>query len=281
MLKVNSLYRCAFLVIVLCVGLLHQAHAQVSPKASPLIIAHRGGAKEFAENTIAAFQRAVRLGADGNEMDLRLTRDGVVVVYHDEIFGRVEGLPKMQQNTAIAVMTYDEMRRSSIVGPRDDNGRYYAPTLQEVLAQVKIGLLNIELKRCPKFDELVDKTIAILKGFAELDRVVLEPPDLKTAKKLRDELGTRLKLHLNPRSDKTIPFDEALEKVLKFKPHSLSIHYTEISLKLVDRAHLAGVEVWAWTLDNPAMAQALAVMHIDAIKTDTPTALLNALKKRQ
>lgn len=280
MLRLNSLYRIAFLFLILCVGLVNHSRAQVVYKDHPLVIAHRGGSKEATENTIEAFQRAARIGADGNEMDIRLTRDGVIVVYHDDNFGRVEGLPRPQQTRPIADMTYAELQASPIEPKGGDTGKRFAPTLQDVLAKVKTGLLNIELKRCPKFDELVEKTIAVLKTSPELDRVVLEPPDVKTAEKLREGLGTRLKLHINPANDSSIPFQESLEKILKFKPHSLSINYKKISLELIEKAHAAGVEVWAWTLDSPEIAQALGIMRVDAIKTDTPTALLNIFNKR-
>jgi glycerophosphoryl diester phosphodiesterase len=213
-------------------------------------------------------------------MDIRLTRDGVIVVYHDDNFGRVEGLPRPQQTRQIADMTYSELQHSPIEPKGGDTGQRFAPTLQDVLAKVKTGLLNIELKRCPKFDELVEKAIAVLKTSPELDRVVLEPPDVKTAEKLRDGLGTRLKLHINPANDSSMPFQESLEKILKFKPHSLSINYKKISLELIEKAHAAGVEVWAWTLDSPEIAQALGIMHVDAIKTDMPTVLLNLFNKR-
>jgi glycerophosphoryl diester phosphodiesterase len=177
-------------------------------------------------------------------------------------------------------MTYAELQASPIEPKGGDTGKPFAPTLQDVLAKVKTGLLNIELKRCPKFDELVEKTIAVLKTSPELDRVVLEPPDVKTAEKLREGLGSRLKLHINPANDSSMPFQESLEKILKFKPHSLSINYKKISLELIEKAHAAGVEVWAWTLDSPEIAQALGILHVDAIKTDTPTVLLNLFTKR-
>ena len=256
--------------------------AQVIARNRPLIIAHRGGAKESTENTIEAFQRAARIGADGIETDLRLTRDGVVVIYHDELFGRVEGLPKPLQTRPVADMTYGELRANPLAAVGDDSARRFVPTLEDVLAKVKTGLLNIEIKRGKNYDELVDKAIVVFRNHRDaLDRVVLEPPDLKTAEKLRKELGESLKLHINPAYDSSVPFAEALEKVLKFKPHSISVNYKKISMELVERAHLAGVEVWAWTLDSPDVAQALWILRVDAIKTDLPTALLNAFKRQR
>src|SRR5262245_59903344 len=89
-------------VVGLLYGSLSPADAQVTSRNRPLIIAHRGGARETTENTIEGFQRAGKIGADGIETDIRLTRDGVVVIYHDDIFGRVEGLPKPQQTRLVA-----------------------------------------------------------------------------------------------------------------------------------------------------------------------------------
>jgi glycerophosphoryl diester phosphodiesterase len=113
----------------------------------PLVIAHRGGALESTENTILAFQRAVRIGAAGIETDIRLTRDGVVVVYHDEYFGRVEGLPERQRNRLVSDLTYSELTAQTLIPVGDDNGTRRVPTLNDLLTNVKSVLLNIELKR--------------------------------------------------------------------------------------------------------------------------------------
>jgi glycerophosphoryl diester phosphodiesterase len=247
-----------------------------------LVIAHRGGSKESTENTIEAFQRAGRIGADGIETDIRLTRDGVVVIYHDDIFGRVEGLPKPLQTRLVADMTYGELRASPLAPVGDDSSKRYVPTFEDLLIKVKTGLLNVELKRCPKFDDLVDKTIVILKNYPQVfDRLVLEAPDLKTAEKLRKELGDRLKLHINPGYDTSVTYQESLEKVLKFRPHSISVNYKKVSLELIERAHNSGVEVWAWTLDSPEWAQALRTLGVDAIKTDVPTRLVEAFRRQR
>lgn len=246
----------------------------------PMVIAHRGGAQESTENTIGAFQRAVKIGADGIETDIRLTRDGVVVVYHDEYFGRVEGLPERQRTRLISDLTYSEVTAQTLIPVGDDSGVRRVPTLPELLNNVKSVLLNIELKRGARFDELVNKTIAVLKGFPELDRVVLETPDLETARKVRDAIGPRLKLHINPGYDDTVPYSQALERVLKFKPHSISVSFKKLSREIVELAHKAGVEVWVWTVSAPDIAQAMALLGVDAVKTDRPTMLIGLFGKR-
>ncbi|HMG33131.1 MAG TPA: glycerophosphodiester phosphodiesterase family protein [Blastocatellia bacterium] len=252
----------------------------VPRSAHPMVIAHRGGSKESTENTIGAFQRAARIGADGIETDIRLTRDGVVVVYHDDYFGRVEGLAPPLRTRLISDMTYPELTRQTLVPVGEDKGGRHIPKLDDLLSQVKGVLLNIELKRCARFDELVHKTILSLRKFPELDRVVLEAPDLETAHKLREGLGPGIKLHINPGYDDSVPFSVALEHVLKFKPHSISVSYKKMSMDVAEAAHKAGVEVWVWTVDSPEVARAMATLGADAIKTDRPAALLEVFGRR-
>lgn len=249
-------------------------------QTKPAVVAHRGGAKEFTENTIAAFQRAVKLGAVAIETDIRLTKDGVVVIYHDDNVGRVEGMPFGTKGPRVAEVTYAELTAKSLKPVGEDSGGRKVSTFKEVLDQVPTVLLNVELKRCPRFEELVDKTIAILKNHPALDRVVLEPPDIPTAQKFRAALGPQLKLHINPGYDSSVPYEESVKKVIAFQPHSLSISYKKLSWEIVDLAHKAGVEVWVWTVDDPGIAQAAALLGADAIKTDKPTMLLEMFRKK-
>lgn len=245
----------------------------------PLIIAHRGGAQESTENTIPAFQRAVKVGADGIETDIRLTRDGVVVVYHDQYFGRVEGLAPPQRTRLVSDLTYSELTKDTLVPMGEDTGGRRVPTLDELLANVRSGLLNIEIKQGARFDQLIDKTIARLKRYPELDRVVLEPHGMRTARKLREALGPGLKLQINPDFGDSVPFDVALKHVLKFKPHSISVSYKKFSREIVEQAHEAGVEVWVWTVNSADIAEAMRLLGADAIKTDMPARLLE-LRRR-
>jgi glycerophosphoryl diester phosphodiesterase len=203
-----------------------------------------------------------------------------VVIYHDDNVGRVEGGPFGVKGPLVADVTYAEMTAKSLKAVGEDTGGRKVPTFQEVLDKVPGVLLNVELKRCPRFDELVDKTIAILKNHPALDRVVLEPPDIPTAQKFRAAFGPRLKLHINPGYDSSLPYEESVKKVIAFKPHSLSISYKKLSWEIVDLAHKGGVEVWVWTVDDPGIAQAVALLGADAIKTDKPTLLLEMFSKK-
>ncbi|HEX9075950.1 MAG TPA: glycerophosphodiester phosphodiesterase family protein, partial [Anaerolineae bacterium] len=136
-----------------------------------LIIAHRGASNWAPENTLAAFQRACALGADGIELDVTLTRDGVPVVIHDDTVDRTTN-----GKGAVAQMTLEEIRSL-------DAGSWYSaefrgekiPTLAGVLQAVgQCGLVDIELKGTKlKADGLEAAAIRAVESAGMHERVIL------------------------------------------------------------------------------------------------------------
>ena len=95
----------------------------------PLVFAHRGGSKIGPENTIEAFDRGIAAGADGLELDVHLSRDGVVVVHHDRLLDRTtRARGPVASRTAAELIGFD------------------VPTLRDVLARYAGTKLIIELK---------------------------------------------------------------------------------------------------------------------------------------
>jgi glycerophosphoryl diester phosphodiesterase len=125
------------------------ANAWLARKARPLVVGHRGVPLLHQENTLAGARRAVALGLDAIEIDVRLTRDGRAVVFHDANVERLTGVRR-----AIADMTWDELsalRVASVVGAGARAIRYERTErislLAEILAEVGDALaINIELK---------------------------------------------------------------------------------------------------------------------------------------
>ena len=108
-----------------------------------MIYAHRGASGYAPENTMRAFEAAADMHAHGVELDVQLTRDGQVVVIHDETIDRVCGV-----HGVVAEMTFDELLRFPVINAKGADGTDTIPLLQNVLALLKKrGLkLNIELK---------------------------------------------------------------------------------------------------------------------------------------
>lgn len=109
----------------------------------PLIIAHRGDLTSAPENTLPAFQGAFRQGADGIELDVRLTKDNQLVVFHDRALKRIGGIRGLVTNA-----TLDEVRSLDVgewFGPQFRGTQ--APTLDEVFELLpKDYLINVEMK---------------------------------------------------------------------------------------------------------------------------------------
>ena len=120
----------------------------------PLVFAHRGGSALAPENTIAAFDNGLALGADGLELDVHLSRDGVVVVHHDRVLDRTTTL-----RGPIAERHSDELRRAAV------------PALAEVLARYPDRRLVVELK--VNSAALAAATIDAVRRADAVDRVCL------------------------------------------------------------------------------------------------------------
>lgn len=101
-----------------------------------LVLGHRGYSSRYPENSLLAFRKAVEAGADGVELDVWLSRDGKVVIMHDETIDRTSNMSGRQKD-----MTLEELKRADIgMGER-------IPTLEEVFeALPEDALINIELK---------------------------------------------------------------------------------------------------------------------------------------
>jgi hypothetical protein len=141
------------LALVVCPQLLRaetpdeakRRHERVAERRKNLdIICHRG-ASEFAhENTLEAFRAALELGATGNEIDIRRTKDGVLVCFHDDMLDRT-----LEAYGDVADVTWDELRpfRFREPGPYGEHCRI--PTLEEVFALHRdhAGLMHLDIKR--------------------------------------------------------------------------------------------------------------------------------------
>ena len=121
------------------------------------IYAHRGASGYAPENTLRAFALAADMGADGVELDVQISKDGRLVVFHDDELSRLTGFAG-----SVADYTYAELCRMPVIHAVDATERDVAPLLEDVLALLRErGLsVNIELKISrAAFPALVEKTI--------------------------------------------------------------------------------------------------------------------------
>ncbi|MSU06118.1 glycerophosphodiester phosphodiesterase [Spirochaetales bacterium NM-380-WT-3C1] len=129
------------------------------------IIAHRGFSGVYPENTMLAFRKAIEIGADGIELDVHLSKDGQVMIIHDEALKRTTGL-----DGVVSDYTRAELEKISAGKTKNDEfGFTPIPSLEEYLAfmaEHKDKFTNIELKTAPVYyPEIEEKTLELVRKF--------------------------------------------------------------------------------------------------------------------
>ncbi len=162
-----------------------------------LNIAHRGFNGRYPENTLLAFEKAYEAGADGVELDVRMSKDGQAVIFHDETIDRLtSGTGKVNE------LTVKELQAIPITNPlQSDQKQQYIPTLKEYLSWVqgKALLTNIELK---SKDELEDglkmQVVSIIRQFDLEENLIISSFNSKYIQRVKHfmpSLKTALLLH--------------------------------------------------------------------------------------
>jgi len=223
----------------------------------PLVIAHRGASGERPENTLAAYQLAVEQGADMIEVDLHRTRDGAVVITHDEELAGLGGRGEIADATLAEVRALDA------------GGGERVPTLAELLDGYGQRIaLNLELKRGTRaeYAELEAETLAALQSRSLLDRVLFSSfydPVLHRLRGLAP--SARIGLLISRRHP-----ERAIERAKAVGAEALHPDVTLVTRALVDDAHAAGLAVYSYTVDEPAEMERLLRLGVDGLFTNFP-----------
>lgn len=230
-----------------------------------MIVAHRGasGLVEH-ENTIDAFQKAIDVGADCIECDVRRTKDGVLIIFHDEL---INGVP-------VNELTHREIL--DITG-------YHVPTLEETLEFVKGKILiDIELKEGGYEEEAVALIQKHLKNDEFYIRSFLDKT-VRKVKKIDKTITTALLLGLeHPKNVLLTRLSELFPffRILKTKCDIVSPYYRLLKLGFVTRMRILGRRVSVWTVDDePLMKVLLKKKKVDSLVTNYPDVALRILNR--
>jgi glycerophosphoryl diester phosphodiesterase len=241
----------------------------------PLVFAHRGGAALAPENTFAAFDNGLALGADGLELDVHLSRDGQVMVHHDETLERTTNL-----RGPVAAWAADELRRAD-AGHRFRRGDNFpfrgigngVPTLADVLARYRDVPVIVELK--VNSLEMAQATIATVRAANALDRVCLGSfrlRVLRSARALEPAIATsaareevRWALY---RSWCRWPVAGAPYE--GYQVPEWAGRTRVVSPRFVRAAHASNLAVQVWGVDTNHDARRLLEWGVDGLITDRP-----------
>jgi glycerophosphoryl diester phosphodiesterase len=227
-----------------------------------LNIAHRGASGTFPENTLSAFRAAIDAGADMCELDVQLTRDGAVVVIHDETVDRTT-----DGKGEVVALTLEEIQRLD-AGAKFKGGTIKGErisTLDEVFAATsgKCGL-NIELKGAG----VEAQVAAIMQARNAFADSIVSSFNWDYLKKIQ-------MLHFNIRiallaEEKPV---DLMMNAVAMRAHAINPRWDMVTADLCKAAHERGLKVYTWTVDADARMRALAECGVDGIMTNYPERL--------
>ncbi|MGI8524215.1 MAG: glycerophosphodiester phosphodiesterase [Nocardioides sp.] len=242
-----------------------------------LAMAHRGGAAHAdnarLENTRAAFAHAVALGYDYLETDVHVTRDGVLMAFHDAVLDRVT-----DATGALAKVTLAELEPARI------GGRERVPTLTELYDAFPGARFNIDLKA----GAAVGPLAAFVRERGAWDRVLVgsfSPGRLREFRRLTHARVATSAHPLEVAAFRLLPSARLARAVTRGRVAALQVPHRRGPLRvvtpgLVRRAHAAGAHVHVWTVDDPAEMHELLERGVDGLITDRTDILKAVLVER-
>jgi glycerophosphoryl diester phosphodiesterase len=255
-------------------GVADPLHPAFAPGAAA-VFAHRGGAALAPENTLAAFDQAIALGVDGLELDVRLSRDGEVVVHHDATVDRTtDATGRVAAFTADELARLDAGYRFAAGGGYPFRGRGVGiPRLREVLARYPDVPVIIELKADDA--ALAARTVGEVEAARAAGRVALASFEHSVLAAVR-RLAANLPTSASTREVRGLLWRARFGTTVRHPPYRVvQVPETRGTTRIVTpafvrAAHRAGVAVQVWTVDAADDMRRLLDWGVDALITDRP-----------
>ncbi|WP_194164983.1 glycerophosphodiester phosphodiesterase [Pseudactinotalea sp. HY160] len=243
--------------------------------ASPVAIAHRGGAAMAVnagrENSLASFEAAIELGVTYLELDVRSSSDGEAFVFHDDDLGRVTG--RSGPLEALTAAQVDAIRLDGGDG---------IPRLADVLGAFPGAWVNVDFKS----DAVVGPAIAAIDDSDAWERVIVAAFSHERLVRVREARPQAL-TSTSPREIGALRFGGRLGRDYVGRGGAVCTQVpvrhrgaTIVTGSFVRSAHLLGLPVHVWTIDEPAEMRRLLDAGVDGIVTDRPDTLVDVLRSR-
>ena len=228
-----------------------------------LVWAHRGASGHAPENTLPAFELAYLLGADGIELDVQLTKDGIPVVIHDETIDRV-----CDGRGRVCDYTLEELKKFNANKNFPAYGKVSIPSLEEVYNFIKTTdmTINLELKNSVIFyEQLEEKVLQLAADMGLEDRMIYSSfnhHSMKRMKELKPDVRTAF-LYTDDLMD-------VADYANKYNMDAVHPYYMR-SLQhpeMVEECHKKGIKVNVWTVNETADIERIKKYRVDAVITN-------------
>ena len=244
------------------------AYPQPETLARPEIVAHRGDSVNAPENTTAAFELAAVEKPAWVELDVHQTKDGEIVVSHDDDLTRVSG-----RKLFVHDLTYDELQDLDVGSWFSDEYSYIRlAKLDDVLKLLK-GKCNVmvEIKYTGFGDHVEERVLEIINSNGMHDETLIistHPGTLARVKELDPTMITCYTMFLAWEHIEDIPYADWY-----------TVEEGNVEIDLVNYVHAAGGRVYAWTVNDEAYVQYLIDCGVDGMLTDDPIMMKSCLDR--
>ena len=227
--------------------------------------AHRGASTYCPENTMLSFYTGVYMGANGIETDVQRTKDGILVLFHDDTITRVTGKPG-----SICDYTYDELRSFDVnTGALSDK----IPTFEEFLRAFSHFDLTFAIEL--KVAGVEEDTAALIYKYGLSDRVIITSFEFDYIKKMKG-VSPDLRIgYLTSKTDK-----ETTDKLLKLGAYEICPKAETLTKELVDGWHSLGLGVRAWGVFNTDLMKMAYELGVDGMTVNFPDKLVELMSKK-
>ncbi|MEW5850581.1 MAG: glycerophosphodiester phosphodiesterase family protein [Myxococcota bacterium] len=255
--------------------------APVAAATHPVIAAHRGGVALGPENTLGTFVRALQLGVDQVECDVHLSKDGELVVIHDPDVARTtNGTGEVRR------MTLGDIRKLNAAAKVMGHPEQAVPNLGEVLSLVrgKAGV-QIEVKTArdsSRYPGIERRLVEVIRSHEMTHAVLVSSFDFPTLREIKAadpciRTGALVDATWMETRRAASPEQLVMEIIRDTSADDIVVPARTVSRELVQAAHAHGRRIAAWTVNTAARARTLASWGVDALITDDPAALKDAL----
>lgn len=241
-----------------------------APALAVEIIAHRGASADAPENTLSAMKLAWEQNSDAIELDLWLSKDGKVVVFHDADTKRFDG-----QARVVSSLTFEELRQLDVGGwkaPRFAGER--VPSLESILATIPSGRRAfLEIKCGP---EILPELSRVLRGAGRVPRelavISFHFETVRESKRLFPAIPHYYLHSYKKDAAGMYPrVEDLIERCRDAGLDGLDLHFDwPIDRSFVSRIHDAGLQLVVWTVDDADRARRLVEAGVDGITTNRP-----------
>ncbi|MEB2298330.1 glycerophosphodiester phosphodiesterase [Lysinibacillus xylanilyticus] len=228
-----------------------------------IIMAHRGDTTSGIENTMGAFEGAIRTGADYIELDILQTKDGKLAVIHDENLKRLSG-----KNVNVFDLTLAELQQISLrVGKFQDN----VPSLDEVLEHTKGKIkLNVELKTHGHEKDFVPILVDTIRRHKAEQQVIFQSLDYGLVQKVKKAAP-----------DLTVGYVifATFASLNQFDADFFVVEESFARPRLISSAKMIGKPIYVWTVNDVKSVEHLYTLGVDGIITDIATDAMETVQK--